>query len=98
MQTSKKFLRALRSYSPYFLWLAGVLVIFFNLYLTTKLNPLEQNLTVMAVDIKDINKQLETVSQQHMNFVQKDTFDQVVTRIDHISSRVDAIYSIISRK
>ena len=31
----------------------------------------------------------------HANFITKDTFNSVVTRLNYISNRVDAIYSIL---
>lgn len=98
MSPLKKFLQTLRDFSPYFLWMAGVSILFLNLYSYSKLAPVEQNLAVMAQEVNDLQKAVETVSLQHNNLVQKAEFDQVVTRIDHISNRVDSIYSIISQR
>lgn len=98
MSLHKKFLQALRDYAPYFLWVAGLSLGVLNLYSYSKLAPIEQKFAVMAQEVNDLQKAVETISLQHNNLVQKAEFDQVVTRIDHISNRVDSIYSIISQR
>lgn len=98
MSTISKVLQALRDYSTYFLWLAGILIIIINLWAGFKLRPIEQNLAVMAKDISSVQQQVNAIQAQHSDFVTKETFDQVVTRIDHISNRVDQIYSIVAEK
>lgn len=72
----------------------SIIGLYFVLSIAHTLAPLEKNIAVMASQLEtDINKD----NTEHPTFVTKDEFTQVVTRIDHISTRVDQIYSIINR-
>jgi len=73
------------------LTLASVAVVLIGAFITIKLVPLYQGQTELVGRVNALEKQEEKT-------VTKDTFDILVTRIDHISTRVDTIYSILSKK
>jgi predicted patatin/cPLA2 family phospholipase len=98
LQIHQRVLSGFRNYSPYVLWLVGILVIFANLWAYSKLAPLEQNIQVMAKQLNVMEQQVSNIENQHDSFVQKDTFIGLVERLNHISQRVDSIYSIVATK
>lgn len=98
MSAHQKTMQFLRNYAPYILWLVGLFIIIADLWLFSQLAPIRQDIGVMGKQLDGVEKQLKTIEAQHDNFVQKDTFVVLVERINHISERVDSIYSIIARK
>ena len=74
------------------LTLAGVVISIFNFYILATMAPLAREIAILDTEIK-ANTQIDTT--EHSTFVTGSTFKEVVTRIDHISGRVDAIYSIL---
>lgn len=93
MQKTEEPMSKFRTYFPLFVQVVGVIVVLLNLWLVSKLSPIEQNTTIMAQEISDIKDKVTSIENQHNGFVTKDTYNGLVTRIDHISNRVDAIYS-----
>lgn len=93
MQKTEEPVSKFRTYFPFFVQVVGIIVVLLNLWLVSKLAPIEQNTSIMAQEISEIKDRVVNIEGQHNGFVSKDTFNGLVTRIDHISNRVDAIYS-----
>ena len=81
-----------------FITLGAVALALFNIYLATKLYPLAESdlkqqasLAVMAQEVADLQK-------DNADDVSTAEFNQVVTRLDRISSRLDQVYSIVANR
>ena len=74
-----------------FITLASVAVVLIGAFITIRLVPLYQSQSELVGRVNALEKQEE-------KNVEMETFNQLVNRIDHISSRVDSIYSIIVKK
>jgi hypothetical protein len=70
----------------------NVAVLALGAYITIRLSPIYQDIAVIKTEVQ-ANVDLDKT--EHAKIVTKDTFEQLVTRIDHISNRVDSIYSIL---
>ena len=75
--------------------LANVVIGYFLLTIATRLAPVQQDIAVLAQEIQANNQKDAT---EHPTFVTKDTFATMQDEINHISNRVDTIYSIIAKK
>ena len=79
--------------------LAGTLL---NVYLASKLAPLEQANAVLVTKVDALNDQVTALKAQNvaqsLDTVLQPQFKDLVDRVDHISSRVDAIYNIVATK
>lgn len=64
------------------------------MYITTRLAPLTENIRVITTEVEALQ---EFEKSENVNDVHNAEFNQVVERINHISNRVDAIYSIIAK-
>lgn len=95
MSVFEKTMQKVRDVLPIVVQLAGILVVLANLWLVSKLAPMEQSIAVMAQEISEIKSHVSAIESQHVGFVTKDTFNVLVTRIDHISNRVDQIYGLL---
>lgn len=73
----------------------GVLITLGNFWIAARISPVAQDIAIIAQDIKANDARDES---QHPTFVTKTELDLLVDRIDHISSRVDSIYSIVATK
>lgn len=84
-----------REYILLILAVISLLGIVVNAVSASKLAPYDKTLTELTTEVKALEevKKIEDVDDVHHS-----EFNQLVTRIDHISSRVDAIYSALVRK
>lgn len=78
--------------------LGNILGLYFILTITNTLAPLEKNISVMAEEMSGVKSQISILQDQHTTFVTKDTLSQIVTRLDHISARLDAVYNIVASR
>lgn len=75
--------------------LISVAIAIVNSIIVARLAPLAQDIAILKTETQANTVKDDT---EHVNFVTFDTFNEVVTRIDHISNRVDSIYSIVANK
>jgi nitrate/nitrite-specific signal transduction histidine kinase len=98
MDTTKKNTRKMQRFAQFisyyvtiFLAIAGVVVALLNIWVLSKLSPINERISILA-------SRINAYDEKYNNVVQKPEFEQVITRINHISGRVDQIYGILSKK
>lgn len=78
--------------------LGNVVAGIFTYATANQLRPVAQDLLSVHAQILDLKTQLTINEQEHANLVTKSEFNLLDERINHISSRVDAIYNIVATK
>lgn len=85
-------------YREYILLLLAVLSllgIIANAYSASKLYPIDQSVAVLTTEVKALE---ENKKQEDADDVHKEEFSVLTERINHISNRVDDIYSALVKK
>lgn len=93
-QEIKKRISEYREYLLLLLAICNIIGIALAAYITIRLAPIDKNMAILATEIEANTRKDD---EEHSNFVTKDTFNGLVTRLDHISNRVDAIYARLVR-
>ncbi len=68
----------------------GILVLVANLWLASKLSPLEQSLT--RIDIK-----VQAIEHEVVDTVSKEEFDMVIQRLDRVQASIDKLVELHTR-
>jgi hypothetical protein len=74
--------------------LISVAIAVINFFIVARLAPLSTNLSDLTNSVKAYE---DANSKQHDAFITQATFEVLLGRVDHISSRVDSIYSIVAQ-
>jgi len=71
--------------------LATVVFLILNLYLATKLSPLEQNIVTNAKSIEEIKSDTEELLNDQSKFVSDKDLDTITNRLDRIEDKLDRV-------
>lgn len=79
-------------------WIAVVLLGIINLWLGSKLTPLVQDIAMIKQNVQAIEQRTATIETNQRDFVSSREFNQVVSRLDSISRRLDQVIGILANK